>query len=70
MAEAYIGSLPADMTLYAGCIIRVNAIDPFTGAAIPNVVVSNVSLFVTNQTGGPGTALESGPFKLVPGPGA
>jgi hypothetical protein len=68
MAQPFIQPLPPDLSLYAGCVIRVTAIDPTTGNTVAGVVLNNVSLFVTNLVGGSNDALAVGPFKLVTGP--
>lgn len=43
-----IAGLPPDLDLPDGYIIRFNALDPNTGAAVTGVVVQNVSIFGTN----------------------
>lgn len=68
MARPLIAGLPPDCDLPDGYIVRFNAIDPNTGAAITGVQVSAVSIFATNL--GLETSETFGPFKLVPGPGA
>lgn len=70
MAAPMKTALPPDMGLSAGYIIRFNAIDPTTGANVSGVTFTNAVLHVRNLTGGPAEALASGPFMLVPGPGA
>jgi hypothetical protein len=68
MSQPFIQPLPPDLSLYAGCVVRVTAIDPSTGNTVAGVTVSNVSLFVTNLRGDSTDALDFGPFKLVLGP--
>lgn len=46
------------------------AIDPNTGAAIPNVVVSNANVVAADVSAAPISEDTVGPFMLVPGPGA
>jgi hypothetical protein len=62
--------MPEDLDLPDGYQVVFAAVDPTTGNAVANVVVTSVSLFGTilgtGQTGG----LALGPFMLVPGPGA
>ena len=65
-----IAGLPPDCTLYAGCRVRVVAINPTTGAAVTGVRVANVSLFVRNVGAGASADLAYGQWRLVPGPGA
>lgn len=67
MPQPLIVALPPDTILGDGCIIRVAALDPSTGNIVTGVNISNVSLEVDQITGG---SLDSGPFMLVPGPGA
>ena len=70
MAAPLLSALPPNLNLWAGCVVRVTAIDPTTGNTVAGVNVSDVSLEVTNLTGGPNEALVSGPFMFVPGPEA
>lgn len=51
MAKPLIVSLPPDLELWGGCIIRVTALDPTTGNEVAGVKVSNVTIEV-DQTGG------------------
>lgn len=67
-AEPLVAALPPDLTLYAGCVVRLVAIDPTTGATVAGVNVGNVSLFVRNVGGGALDELDFGPFRLVVGP--
>ena len=69
-AQPMIAGLPPDLSLYAGCIIRVRLIDPVTGAAIAGGVLSNVSIFIRNIGGSTLDELVYGDWRLVPGPGA
>jgi hypothetical protein len=59
--------LPPNIDLWDSCIIRVTAISATTGAVVPGVNVTEVSLDVTQVGGAP---LNSGPYMLVPGPNA
>lgn len=67
MAQRIQAPLPPDQGLWAGCVVRVTAVDPTTGVAVAGVVVSDVSIAVENLAGGD---LSSGQFLLVPGPGS
>lgn len=69
-AQAQENPLPPDLHLWAGSVVRFCAIDPTTGLEVPNVTVTNAILTVTNMGGGAAEDLQSGPFMLVPGPGA
>lgn len=70
MSQLLAVTLPPNVHLWDGCIVRVAAIDPGTGDVVSGVNVSNVSLQVDEITGGGPESLVSGPFLLVPGPGA
>ena len=54
-AQPLTAAMPPDMDLPDGYIVRFNAIDATTGAAVANVVVSQVSIFGT-RLGTPGGA--------------
>lgn len=69
MAQPLKVSLPPGVTLWDGCIVRVTAIDPATGATVSGVNAQNVTLQVI-QTAGQPADLEVGNWLLVPGPGA
>lgn len=60
--------MPPECTLDNGCTVEFAAISPTTGAAITGVKVSNANIYVESSASG--EALNSGPFMLVPGPGA
>lgn len=47
MPVPLIAGLPPDMDLPDGYIVRFNALDPTSGAAVTGVVVSDVSIFGT-----------------------
>lgn len=70
MPEPFIAPMPPYLDLPAGYVLRVNAIDPTTGAQVTGVTLTSVSITIENLGGGSASALESGPFMLVPGPGA
>lgn len=65
MARPLTVSLPPNLELWGGCLIRVTALDAATGDEVAGVAISNVTLEVDN-TGG--TDLTAGPFMLVAGP--
>lgn len=68
MATPYVAAMPPDTDLTLGCTIEFVAIDPVTGDAVSGVTVNNVSIYA--DTTGDATLSASGPFMLVPGPGA
>lgn len=63
------GGMPPDTELDNGCTVVFDAIDPATGATVSGVKFSAGVLYVDVTQGDVG-ALASGPFMLVPGPGA
>ena len=63
-AQPLIAGLPPECILSAGYIVRITALDPTTGAQVTGVVLSDVSLFVTDLHGNLDTG-EAQPF-LVP----
>ena len=69
MAQPLTVALPPNLVLWAGCTIRVTALDPTTGNTVAGVTVSDVSL-ECDQLSGTTDALAFGPFMFVPGPGA
>jgi hypothetical protein len=67
MAQPLVISLPPGLDLWPGCIIRVTAVDPTTGAGVGGVRVSHISFEGTSDTP---LDLAYGPFMLVTGPEA
>jgi hypothetical protein len=59
VAKPLIVPLPSGLDLDGGCIIRVTALDPDTGAVVTGVKVSNVTIEVDDIGKG---SLASGPF--------
>lgn len=70
MAHPFTASMPQLLDLADGYIIRLNALDPTTGAAVAGVKVTDVSIFGTNLGSAAASTFAYGPFMLVPGPGA
>ena len=66
MAQPLTVPLPPDLRLWAGCIIRVTAVDPTTGAGVAGVNVAKISF--EGESEHP-SDLAYGPFMLVTGPG-
>jgi hypothetical protein len=52
MAQPLIVTLPPNLDLWGGCIIRVTAVNPTTGLTVSGVRVSNISI-EADQTAGP-----------------
>lgn len=69
MAAPVKTSLPPGLSLADGWTIRLRAIDPTTGADVAGVIVTDATIQARSLTGDT-SGLESGDFKLVPGPGA
>ena len=69
MARKIKSSMQPDPDLWGGCIIRVSAVDPTTGATVSGVNVSNVTLQIVQLAGGEAELVVGG-WQLVPGPGA
>lgn len=51
MALPLIAGLPPELILSAGYVVRLNALDPTTGAPVAGVVVTDTSIFVAQLTG-------------------
>lgn len=66
MAAKVTVGMPQDLDLVGAWTVRVTAVDA-TGATVPAVKASNVAIIADAIGGG---TLNSGPFLLVPGPGA
>lgn len=62
--------MPADLDLGDGWTLRVTALNPVTGAVVPGVTVSSFAMEVELGAGTSAVDLETGDYKLVPGPGA
>jgi len=59
MAQPLIVTLPPSLDLWGGCIIRVTAVNPTTGATVTGVRVKNISIEGDQLEGGD---LSSGKF--------
>lgn len=70
MSPPIVAAMPAELDLGGGFTFRFDAVDPTTGATVASVVVSDASIFATSVGVTSAGALNSGPFMLVPGPGA
>ena len=68
MSQPLIVTLPPDRDLWGGCTVRVTALDPATGNTVSGVTIENLVMSVTNVGGT--SLVGTGPFMLVPGPGA
>lgn len=70
MAQPIKVSMPPDLDLGPGYVLRINCVDATTGAAVTGCVTTDFQITCEDLTGGGGAGLETGPFMLVPGPGA
>ena len=68
-AQPLIAGLPPDLDLPGGYTFRFDAVDPTTGATVSGVKVSAVAIGAADLAGAL-AAIVTGPFMLVPGPGA
>lgn len=60
--------LPAFFTLANGYTLRITALDPATGDENTDVVISNASIAVDQDTGSTDATQTPGQIFLVPGP--
>lgn len=70
MSQPLQVALAPNLYLWGNCVLRVAALDPTTGADVSGVNVSNVTIEVELTSGDASAFGGSGPFMLVPGPGA
>lgn len=70
MAAPSDAPLPPGLDIASGYFIQVNAVSPTDGSQVSGVVVSNFSLLVAETLNTASTGEATGPFFLVPGPGA
>jgi hypothetical protein len=68
MSQPLIVTLPPNLQLWEGCVIRVTALNPTTGAVVSGVNVKNITI-EADQLEGSESDLAVGPFMLVTGPG-
>jgi hypothetical protein len=60
--------IPPDALLTNGCTVTFAALNPSNGAVVSGVVLTSSSLLIEGTGSAHGDT--SGPFMLVPGPGA
>lgn len=71
MAAPLKTSMPPDVIIDSGYMLRIAALDSTTGNAVANVNISNMVIEVETIAGElPGETFVLGPFMFVPGPGA
>lgn len=56
------------LVLAGGMIVKLEAIDPTTGAAVAGVTVSHIAIYGPQELGSTVAELRPGPFMYVPGP--
>ncbi len=69
MAQPLTVAFPPDLTLTDGWLVTITAVDATTGALVTGVSIKEALIQVEVLEGSVG-GLASGPFMLVPGPGA
>lgn len=70
MAKPLTVAFPPDLILTDGWVVTIAAVDPTTGADVAGVRITEALLQVEALGGTDVAGLSSGPFMLVPGPGA
>jgi hypothetical protein len=70
MAEPFVAPMPPYLDLPSGFTLRINAVDPASGNQVTGVRLTEVTVMIENLGGGSVEQMGSGPFMLVPGPGA
>lgn len=70
MAAPLSASMPQFTQLGNNALIVMEAIDPTSGAAVTGVKFTQVDIYADVQDAPGGGNDKSGPFMLVPGPGA
>lgn len=65
--DTLMAPLP-DLVLEPGMMVKLEAIDATTGAAVAGVKVSAIAIYGADESTGAVLDLQSGPFMLVPGP--
>lgn len=70
MAQPLTVAFPPGLTLTDGWVVTIAAVNPTTGADVAGVRITEALIQVEVLEGAGGATLNSGPFMLVPGPGA
>lgn len=70
MAVPINASMPEDLDLGAGFTVRLTALSTADGSVVSGVNVTNLSIVAKDVSGDGGVSLATGPWFLVPGPGA
>lgn len=69
MAVPISVSMPPEITVGDGYVLRWRAVSPTDGSDVSGVVISKVTVQSVDEAAG-ASAITPGPFMLVPGPGA
>lgn len=69
MAQKIDAAMPEAMQIGDGWIIEWAAVSPTDGSAVAGVTITNANVVATDLSGA-SAGFTSGPFMLVPGPGA
>jgi hypothetical protein len=70
MAKPLTVAFPPNLELTDGWLVTITAVNPTTGALVTGVKIAEALIQVEVLEGAGGSALDSGPFMFVPGPGA
>jgi hypothetical protein len=70
MAQPLTVAFPPNLVMTDGWQVTIAAVDPVTGADVTGVTITEALIQVDNIGPTSDAALSSGPFMLVPGPGA
>jgi hypothetical protein len=70
MAQPLTVALPPNLVMTDGWVVTIAAVDATTGADVTGVTITEALIQVDNIGPTSDAALASGPFMLVPGPGA
>lgn len=69
MAQKIDVAMPENMRIGDGWIVEWAAVSPTDGSAVSGVKITNANVVADDVSGAPG-GFTTGPFMLVPGPGA
>jgi hypothetical protein len=70
MAQPLTVAFPPNLVMTDGWMVTIAAVDATTGADVTGVTISEALIQVDNIGPTSDSALSSGSFRLVPGPGA
>jgi hypothetical protein len=70
VAQPLTVAFPPNLILTDGWLVTITAVDATTGDPVTGVKITEALMQVEVLEGAGGSALDSGPFMFVPGPGA